>query len=227
MEFNLRHDWNSLLDFDDHDEPVGLHGTASSALRKQRELQKARRFGNWSKEYFPPADRMVDYLGEYARRHQLDIRYGYEVVGVTKAETPREGFILHVRKCTTYLTQARSCIPDPSPERPTVHCIYVVVATGMQIPNGQVIDQNSDRNSVEGYEAMPIDPANFTNQRVAILGNGNSAFETADHLASATALVHIYGRRRVRLAWETHYVGDVRAVNNHLLDSCVVLLLPL
>ena len=32
-------------------------------------------------------------------------------------------------------------------------------------------------------------------------------------------MVHVLGRSRVRLAWQTHYVGDVRGVNNELLDS--------
>lgn len=35
------------------------------------------------------------------------------------------------------------------------------------------------------------------------------------------AYVHLLGRSasRVRLAWETHYPGDVRAVHNHLLET--------
>lgn len=219
-EFNLRHDWNSLLDFDDVDEPVALYGKPTKAVVERRKAQRQRRFGNWSKEYFPHADRMVDYLGGYARRHDLPIFYNYEVVGTTKATPPREGFTVHLRKCAVYRSQERVCIPDPSRrDRPTVWCERIVVATGMQIPIGQSIDQQSSPGVVDGYESMPIDPDNYTNQRVAILGNGNSAFETAQGLAATSALVHIYGRRRVRLAWETHYVGDVRAVNNHLLDT--------
>jgi hypothetical protein len=35
------------------------------------------------------------------------------------------------------------------------------------------------------------------------------------------AFVHLLGRTssRIRLAWETHYPGDVRAVHNHLLET--------
>ena len=32
-------------------------------------------------------------------------------------------------------------------------------------------------------------------------------------------MVHLVGRSRLRLAWSTHYVGDVRGVNNGLLDT--------
>ena len=41
-------------------------------------------------------------------------------------------------------------------------------------------------------------------------GKGNSAFETADHLMGVSNVLHVFGRGRVRLSWETHYVGDVR-----------------
>jgi hypothetical protein len=44
IEFNLRHDWNSLLDGQD----------------------KVKLFGNWSKEYWPPADAIVDYINAFA-----------------------------------------------------------------------------------------------------------------------------------------------------------------
>ena len=43
-------------------------------------------------------------------------------------------------------------------------------------------------------------------------GRGNSAFETADAIYGHTNLVHMIGRSRVRLSWETHYVGDLRWV---------------
>ena len=45
-----------------------------------------------------------------------------------------------------------------------------------------------------------------------LLGHGNSAFETADAIYPHANLVHVVGRSRVRLSWETHYVGDVRFV---------------
>ena len=45
LEFNLRHDWNSLLDGD---------------------LDKIPLFGNWSKEYWPPAETLVDYINAFA-----------------------------------------------------------------------------------------------------------------------------------------------------------------
>ena len=44
LEFNLRHDWNSLLG---SERTVGL-------------------FTSWSEEYWPPADRLVEYINAFA-----------------------------------------------------------------------------------------------------------------------------------------------------------------
>ena len=42
------------------------------------------------------------------------------------------------------------------------------------------------------------------------LGKGNSAFEVAQSIYGATNFVHLLSRSRVRNAFSTHYVGDVR-----------------
>ena len=46
--------------------------------------------------------------------------------------------------------------------------------------------------------------------KLIISGHGNSAFETAEAIYNHANLVHVVGRSRVRLSWETHYVGDIR-----------------
>jgi hypothetical protein len=64
-----------------------------------------------------------------------------------------------------------------------------------------------------------VDPEDFTDQRVLILGKGNSALETADNLVETAAVIHVAGPRSLRMAWNSHYVGHVRAVNNNFLDT--------
>ena len=54
---------------------------------------------------------------------------------------------------------------------------------------------------------------------IGFAGHGNSAFEIADAIYGHANVVHLVGRSRIRLAWSTHYVGDVRGVNNGLLDT--------
>jgi hypothetical protein len=54
---------------------------------------------------------------------------------------------------------------------------------------------------------------------VLIIGKGNSAFETADNLVETAAVIHIAGPHSIRMAWRSHYVGHLRALNNNLLDT--------
>ncbi len=88
-------------------------------------------------------------------------------------------------------------------------CLYSVllVSTGLWVPQ-QVDFLGSDL--VEGYESIPTDPEEFKDQAVLILGKGNSAFETAQSILGRASRIHLYSPSPVRLAWETHYVGDLR-----------------
>ena len=70
-----------------------------------------------------------------------------------------------------------------------------------------------------GYDTVSVDPKDFLDQRVLVLGKGNSAFETADNLVETAAVIHVAGARSIQLAWRTHYVGHLRAVNNNFLDT--------
>ena len=68
----MRHDWNSLLS----DQP-GL------------------RFSQFSEEYYPPADALVDYMGEYASQLGLRVRYNTTITEVTRDSSDgSSGFVL-------------------------------------------------------------------------------------------------------------------------------------
>ena len=166
-EFNLRSDWNSLLG------------------------GRAPLFREYSRKYFPSADDMVRYLGDYAAG--LDVRYGRRVTRVA-----RDGDVFEVSAGETY--RARR----------------VIIATGVSrlhipdIPGSEL---------AERYDTVDVDPDGFVNQRVLIVGKGNSAFETADALVETAAVIHVAGPHSIKLAWQTHYVGHLRAVNNNFLDT--------
>jgi thioredoxin reductase len=66
---------------------------------------------------------------------------------------------------------------------------------------------------------MSASPNDFVDQRVLIIGKGNSAFETADSLMEKAAVIHVAGPRSIQFAWRSHFVGHLRAVNNNLLDT--------
>jgi thioredoxin reductase len=170
-ELNLRLDWNSLLS----DDPDLL-------------------FTRYTGRYFPNADTMVRYLGDFAERMKLQVRHHSRVTRVS-----RDGDLFTVVAGDTSYTAKR-----------------VVVATGVSqtyrpdIPGLEL---------AEGYDTMSVDPQDYLDQRVLIIGKGNSAFETADNLMETTTLIHVAGPRSVRLAWRTHFVGHLRAVNNNFLDT--------
>lgn len=170
-EINMRWDWNSLI-------------CDSEELR----------FKNYTHDYFPDADCMVDYLGDFASHYDLNIRYNTEIAKVSKAGS----FRLHASDGEVF-TAPR-----------------FIVATGLSRPYLPPIDGIED---AENYTEVSVDKDEFAGKRVLVIGKGNSAFETADHLISRTALLHVASPAPVKFAWKTHFVGHLRAVNNNFLDT--------
>jgi thioredoxin reductase len=150
----------------------------------------ALRFTRYTDRYFPDADDYVRYLTDFGKN--LNIRHSTRVTGV------RRGF-------------------EVTCEDGTVHrAPRVIVATGfgaMNVPPIPGIE------STERYTDVSVDPGDFTDQRVLIIGKGNSALETADNLTERAAIIHVAGPRSINFAWRTHFIGHLRAVNNNFLDT--------
>ncbi|XP_045212137.1 FAD-dependent oxidoreductase domain-containing protein 2-like isoform X2 [Mercenaria mercenaria] len=178
-EFNLRHDWNSILS-DDED----------------------LRFTKYSKLMFPSADLILDYFRDYQQKLGLNVQFNTEIRNIKKevCETATDGVIYTMNDQKDNLYK----------------CGRLIIATGIGKPN---IPDLVGMEYVDGYETMSLNPDDYEGQTVLILGRGNSAFETATHIYGATNLIHMIARSRVRLSWATHYVGDLRAINNELLDT--------
>ncbi|MFN2197684.1 MAG: NAD(P)-binding domain-containing protein [Anaerolineales bacterium] len=172
-EVNMRWDWNALI-------------SDSEEFR----------FKNYSQDYFPPPEALVQYLADYAEHYQLNIRYGTNVKQVSKAEN---GDFVVVDRKDNQFTGKR-----------------LIVATGLfkamtpNFPGSELCDT---------YNTHSINPDDYRNQRVLVVGKGNSAFETADNLVGTTTAIHVLSPHSLKLAWETHFVGHLRAVNNNLLDT--------
>jgi thioredoxin reductase len=153
-------------------------------------------FTRYSPRYFPPAKDMVRYLADFAKTFSLRIQYNTRVVRIG-----RDGdgdFVVADEQGRSYRAKR------------------MIVSTGVSesnVPNIPGIE------TAECYADMSVDPRDFVDQRVLIIGKGNSAFETADNLMETAAVIHVAGPSPVRFAWRTHYVGHLRAVNNNLLDT--------
>jgi thioredoxin reductase len=161
-------------------------------------------FTDYSERYFPQADEFVRYLADYARRYDLRIDYETTVTRVARpARTSGEG-------------EDGGGFEVSDSRGRTHRARRVVVATGVSRP---YIPPIPGIELAEQYETVTVDPKDFTNQRVLIIGKGNSALETADNLVATAAVIHVAGPDSVHLAWRTHYVGHLRAVNNNFLDT--------
>ena len=151
-------------------------------------------FTGYTPRYFPAADDMVRYLANFAEAHRLRVRYGVHVSRISRGDR----FIVRDRSGLAY------------------HAERLIVATGVSQP---YIPSIPGIESAELYSTVSVDPRDFTGQRVLVIGKGNSAFETADNLVETAAVIHVAGPSSIRMAWRSHYVGHLRAVNNNLLDT--------
>lgn len=172
------------------DPEVNLRFDWNSLLSDNNELL----LKHYSKKYFPDSSDFVQYLKEYADKTNLKIEHGVHVTKISKNE------IFKVQ----------------SADGKTYHCKYLIMATGVSkcyipdIPNIEL---------AETYDEFSVDPDDYANQRVLVVGKGNSAFETADNLVETTSLIHMLSPNSVKMAWNTHFVGNLRAVNNNFLDT--------
>ncbi|MFY0581091.1 NAD(P)-binding domain-containing protein [Cystobacter fuscus] len=153
-------------------------------------------FTRYTDRYFPPADVIVKYLSDFASKTQLPIEYDTRVTRVSRASDG--GFRVETQQGRTFEAKR------------------LIAATGVTRHN---IPPIPGIEHAELYGDVSVDPKDFINKRVLIIGKGNSAFETADNLIPTAAVIHVAGPSSVRMAWRTHYVGHLRAVNNNFLDT--------
>ncbi|MER6266935.1 NAD(P)-binding domain-containing protein [Streptomyces sp900105755] len=152
-------------------------------------------FKHYSRRYFPAADDLVRYLADFAEAFKLDIAYDTRAVRITRDDT---GFTVTDQHGAEH--RARRLVMATGVSRP-----YIPDVPGIE--------------TAEQYPDVSVAPDDFTDQRVLILGKGNSALETADNLVETAAVIHVAGPHSVKLAWNTHFVGHLRAVNNNFLDT--------
>ncbi len=152
-------------------------------------------FTRYTGRYLPDADDLVRYLADFASRFRLRVRYRTRVVRVSLKDgafraTDERGQVYEARR--------------------------LVVATGF---SGPYLPPIPGIETAELYGTVSVEPGDFVGQRVLVIGKGNSGFETADNLIETAAVIHVAGPESIQMAWRTHYVGHLRAVNNNLLDT--------
>jgi thioredoxin reductase len=152
-------------------------------------------FTRYSERYFPAADDFVRYLADFAETTGVRVRHDVDVVRISRDD---DGFTATDQNGRTW--RARRLVMATG-----VSQLYVPPIPGIE--------------TAERYDTFDVDPESFVDQRVLVIGKGNSGFETADALVEKAAVIHLAGPHQVRLAWQTHFVGHLRAVNNNFLDT--------
>eukprot|EP00294_Goniomonas_avonlea_P013456 CAMPEP_0114546632 /NCGR_PEP_ID=MMETSP0114-20121206/4036_1 /TAXON_ID=31324 /ORGANISM="Goniomonas sp, Strain m" /LENGTH=652 /DNA_ID=CAMNT_0001731137 /DNA_START=14 /DNA_END=1972 /DNA_ORIENTATION=+ len=148
----------------------------------------------YTEEYYPHADVYVQYLADYASKFQLNIEYNVEV---TKIQKKGKSFIV-------------------STNGKTYSCRAAVVATGLSKP---FIPKVKGMELAQGYEDCSVNPADYKDKKVMILGKGNSALEVANNLTGVAHMIHLVSSNPIRFAYQTHFPGDVRSINLPFLDT--------
>ena len=151
-------------------------------------------FKNYSQAYFPQSQSLTTYLQDFANYYQLPIDYEVNVVKITK----EDNFKIEDSRGKYYI------------------CRYLIIATGVSL---SYVPSIPGIELAENYTDVTVDPNDFKNEAVLIIGKGNSAFETADNLIATTSKIHLVSPHPIKMAWKTHYVGHLRAVNNNILDT--------
>ena len=151
---------------------------------------------NYSDDLFPNADVLYRYLNDFAEQTAINIQYNTTILKISKNSSGQ--FELQLNNNST------------------LTCKILLLGTG-------AVSQYMPKR-IEGiektipYAQIPTNKEVFINKRVAVLGGGNSAFETANHIADVAAHVHVLLRSPLKMAYETHFVGNLRAKYTNIFD---------
>jgi thioredoxin reductase len=157
---------------------------------------KEMKFPNYSEELFPQADDLVRYLEDFSSFYKLNIQYNSEANHIEKNQE----------------NQFRVTTTNGDVYQGEVLLLGLGAITSLTPENIEGIEHTTS------YEEQSVNLEDYKNKRVAIIGAGNSAFETANYLSPVAGFVHVLCRNPPKFAWETHYPGDIRAVNNDIFD---------
>lgn len=185
-DFNLRHDWNSLLS------------------------EKGPLFTSYSNEYYPQRDDLQRYIHDFAIVNEVQIQYKTKVL------------IIHA------LQTGYKIIVSFNDQQYEYNCIKLVVAKGLspKIPTELKIKTDVPifhyGHYPRNYFMSEHTISSFTNKSLAIIGDGNSAMELANHFIPYCSKIVIYGRSKTRNhPWSisTNYTGDVRGLYLGFFDT--------
>src|SRR5690348_9133409 len=126
-------------------------------------------FTSYTGDYFPHADVLVRYLRDFAERHRLRVVTGARVTRVSRHAGTG---VFTVRAQDGRSWRGRRLVMATGHDHPFTP----------PVPGAELAEQYAD---------VSTDPADYTNQRIVIVGKGNSGLETAENLFQHTASLHV------------------------------------
>lgn len=161
----------------------------NSLITKDKEILMR----NYSKEFYPPRETVVDMLNDLVEKYELPVMTETKWLGTSKNE---EGnFEINTSKGFYYSKN-------------------MVVATGLEpvTPNIDGIEHVTMYKDMKSKEY-------YRDKRVLILGKGNSGTECAQDIINEANVIMLASPSTARLAYKTHYVGSIRAVNSIIAEN--------
>lgn len=160
-------------------------------------------FKDYSDDYYPKSEELLTYMNTFAKYYNLNINYNINIKYITKKQLQNDntgdntGFFLFS-------------------DNKVFTCKYLIIATGLSkinIPTNIQNIQEYSKHYGEFDKGFFLNKENrklYNDKRLLIVGNGNSAFEIATLLNNNCSNIMIIGKTYPKLAFITHYTGDVR-----------------
>ena len=186
-DFNLRHDWNSLLNDED-------------LLMKE-----------YSEEYYPDREDLVKYLNDFYSTNNLNVQFNSEVETIDKlsniapnstasTDNNTDKYVITLKNSKKFM--CNKLIIATGLSKP--HRIELDLDVKDPIKHYADYPQNYFRNKENLNE--------FKNKFVLIIGGGNASFELGLILNNYTSKILITGQNYRDWALSTHYSGDIRSI---------------
>ncbi len=156
------------------DEALNLRWDWNSLLQDLDDQKDWLLFKQFSKDYFPNAQCFVDYMQAFQDNYQLNVQLNHNVTLVSREGEDRFKVVINEGKRV-------------------YHAKRVIIGTGLHVPF--VPEEIAGIELADQYADVSVNKEDFINKRVLILGKGNSAFETANHLLDTAAVIHISSPR--------------------------------
>jgi len=186
-DFNLRHDWNSLL----NDEDLFMK--------------------TYSEEYYPDREDLVKYLNDFYSTNNLNVQFNSEVETIDKlsniapnstasSDNNIDKYVITLKNSKKYIFN--KLIIATGLSKP--HRIELDLDVKDPIKHYADYSQNYFRNKENLNE--------FKNKFVLIIGGGNASFELGLILNNYTSKILITGQNYRDWALSSHYSGDIRSL---------------